>query len=108
MEIMDNIRYFYLHDGNRHVTVGRVYNPDENSVVFTYAVSNPRDRFNRKLGREIVEKRLAKHKENVFYIDLLEGEKPMKVIIEQMSFLENFPPCVRKVANSWLRNKEEW
>jgi hypothetical protein len=103
---MNNIRYFYLHDKNRHVTVGRIFSPDDQTVAFTYTVCSPKDKFNRKFGREIVEKRLSKWKNNVYSFTLPAGEKPMKLIIDLMSTDESFPPCVRKAATDWLRQDE--
>lgn len=104
---MENkIRYFYLHDKDRHVTVGRVFdkNQPENNAKFTYAVCSPNDRFSRKFGREIVEKRFLKSK-HVFTVST--NDNPMREIIKFMAEDKTFPACVRKAAVSWLTQKKD-
>lgn len=104
---MENkIRYFYLHDKDRHVTVGRVFNKGEtiSDAKFTYAVCSPNDQFNRKFGREIVEKRFMKGK-HVFTVST--NGNPMREIIKFMAEEKTFPACVRKAAVSWLSQKKD-
>ncbi len=100
---METIRFFHLHSGRRHITVGRVLDAESKTIKFAYSVCNPKDQFDRKLGREIVEKRLEKNK-NVFYTSL--HSKPMWTVINclanRLKYEPPVPTCVQKMAKEWL------
>lgn len=45
------------------VTIASVYNPQTNSMTFGAAVCSPKDPFNKKIGRELAEKRAKENPE---------------------------------------------
>lgn len=102
----NNIKFFHLHSGKRHITVGRVLDKDNSRIRFAYSVCNPKDNFSRKFGRDIVQARLEKNKDyslNVYGTpnDVYEANTMFNVV-ETLSMNGPWPTCVKKIANEWL------
>lgn len=100
---MSNIKIFYLHDNkkNRHVTVARILNGDE--VLFAYSMNNPKDTFNKKVGRAIAIGRLVSNVGNdeSYRVKLL-GRRAIVAILEVISKENCFPNSLRRLAEDKL------
>lgn len=67
---MENIKYYHYHLGNRHLTLGRIFNPEDGSSRLAYALCSSKDKFSRAKGREIVTARLEKNSSKNFVVSI--------------------------------------
>lgn len=53
-----NVKFAYLHEKKRHVTIAKVVDKENGLLYFSYAVCHPKDVFTKQNGRRIATERL--------------------------------------------------
>jgi hypothetical protein len=104
-----SIKYLYLHDPknpNRVITVARTVDHDVNEIRYAFAVTEPHDRFVKKLGRQIADGRLvsmnAQDRSSSFSDVLaLENDRPITAILKRLAHDHRI--VIRRTAEEALR-----
>jgi hypothetical protein len=109
----NNIKYAYLHEGKRHVTIAKKIDRENGKLFFSFAVCCPRDNFSKKIGRVIAGNRLeigTRDWENLtpkaVCLELKEGT-PTNALVFQWLAEKSPVESIKKMARAALRTKPE-
>lgn len=105
-----SIKYLYLHDpsnAKRVITIARTVDHDLKEIRYAFAVSDPKDRFVKKLGRQIADGRLASMNaqdrvSSFANVLSLGGDRPITAILKNL-VNEDTRVVVRRTATEALR-----
>lgn len=108
---MAQLRYIYLRDTKQQpcACIAVVYNKKASTVSYALSVLNPRDRFNRKVARDLAVGRLVQKGVSIdlSQVKSINCHVISRQILSDLITWEDLPSRARKSAKRWLSENDE-